>query len=55
VREQDLAAEEAVRLHGVVRRQRKELRSRTAEVAREEAKRKRILGERSNARYQNYC
>jgi hypothetical protein len=54
-RERDLAAEEAERLRGVVRRQRKELRARTAEVAREEAERKRVHGERSNSRYQNYC
>jgi hypothetical protein len=53
-RERDLAAEEAERLRGVVRRQRKELRTRIAEVAREEAERKRVLGERSNARYQNH-
>ena len=44
-------AEEAERLRGVVRRQRKELRARISEVAREEAERKRVLGERSNARY----
>ncbi|KAG8056641.1 hypothetical protein GUJ93_ZPchr0002g26482 [Zizania palustris] len=50
-RERDLAAEEAERLRGVVRRQRKELRARIAEVVREEAERKRVLGERSNARH----
>lgn len=50
-RERDLAAEEAERLRGVVRRQRKELRTRIAEVTREEAERKRVLGERSSARY----
>ncbi|KAG0495263.1 hypothetical protein HPP92_006257 [Vanilla planifolia] len=37
MRERDLAEEEAVRLRNVVRRQRKELRSRMAEVEREES------------------
>lgn len=50
LRERDLAEEEAERLRNVVRRQRKELRARMVEVAREESERKRMLDERSNAR-----
>lgn len=50
VRERDLAEEEAERMRGVVRRQRRELRARMMEVAREESERKRVLDERANAR-----
>ncbi|KAJ0987021.1 hypothetical protein J5N97_005377 [Dioscorea zingiberensis] len=51
VRERDLAEEEAERMRGVVRRQRRELRARMVEVAREESERKRVLDERANARH----
>ncbi|KAG0451170.1 hypothetical protein HPP92_026377 [Vanilla planifolia] len=51
MRERDLAEEEAVRLRNVVRRQRKELKSRMVEVEREESERKRVVNERANARY----
>ncbi|KAH7689288.1 HAUS augmin-like complex subunit 5 protein [Dioscorea alata] len=51
VRERDLAEEEAERMRGVVRRQRRELRARMMEVAREESERKRVLDERANARH----
>ncbi|CAA6660220.1 unnamed protein product [Spirodela intermedia] len=51
LRERDLAEEEAARLRGVVRRQRKELRARMAEIAREETERKRMLDGRSSARH----
>ncbi|KAG0447166.1 hypothetical protein HPP92_028494 [Vanilla planifolia] len=54
MRERDLAEEEVVRLRNVVRRQRKELRSRMAEVEREESERKRMVDERANARSQIY-
>lgn len=50
LRERDLAEEEAARLRGVVRRQRKELRARMAEIAREETERKRMLDGRLSAR-----
>ncbi|KAG0493181.1 hypothetical protein HPP92_006579 [Vanilla planifolia] len=55
MRERDLVEEEAVRLRNVVRRRRKELRSRMAEVEREESERKRMVNERANARckYEN--
>ncbi|PKA66335.1 hypothetical protein AXF42_Ash007032 [Apostasia shenzhenica] len=51
LREKDLAEEEADRLRNLVRRQRRELRSRMVEVAREESERKRMLDERSDARH----
>ncbi|KAG0495306.1 hypothetical protein HPP92_006300 [Vanilla planifolia] len=55
MRERDLVEEEAVRLRNVVRRRRKELRSRMTEVEREESERKRMVDERANARckYEN--
>ncbi|MQM02680.1 hypothetical protein Taro_035449, partial [Colocasia esculenta] len=51
LRERDAAEEEAARLRNVVRRQRKELRARMAEVAREESERKRMLDGRANVRH----
>ncbi|KAJ4747624.1 AUGMIN subunit 5 [Rhynchospora pubera] len=50
-RERDLAEEEVERLRGIVRTQRKELKTRISEVARLESERKRSLDERSNARH----
>ena len=51
LRERDSAEEEANRVRSVVRRQRKELRARMADIAREETERKRVLDERSSSRY----
>ncbi|KAH7851024.1 hypothetical protein Vadar_006226 [Vaccinium darrowii] len=51
VAERDAAEKEVERLRHVVRRQRKELKARMVEVAREEAERKRMLDERSNYRH----
>ncbi|KAJ3677458.1 hypothetical protein LUZ60_003182 [Juncus effusus] len=51
LRERDLAEEEVERLKGIVRRQRKDLKLRIAEVSKEESDRKRLLDERSNARH----
>lgn len=50
IRERDSAEADAEKLMNVVRRQRKELKSRMVEIAREESERKRMLDERSNAR-----
>lgn len=50
-RERDLAEEEVERLRGIVRTQRKELKARITEVARQESERKKMLDERSNARF----
>ncbi|KAH0469084.1 hypothetical protein IEQ34_002316 [Dendrobium chrysotoxum] len=49
--ERDQAKEEAERLRSVVRRQRRELKSRMLDVAREESERKRMHDERSSAWY----
>ncbi|KAI3665807.1 hypothetical protein L6452_44442 [Arctium lappa] len=49
--ERELAEKEVERLRHMVRRQRKELKARMLEVAREEAERKRMLDERSNYRH----
>ncbi|KAK4359107.1 hypothetical protein RND71_021336 [Anisodus tanguticus] len=51
LQERDLAEKEVERLRQIVRRQRKELKARMLEVSREEAERKRMLGERSNYRH----
>ncbi|KVI02619.1 hypothetical protein Ccrd_019106 [Cynara cardunculus var. scolymus] len=51
VQERELAEKEVERLRHMVRRQRKELKARMLEVAREEAERKRMLDERSNYRH----
>ncbi|KAK8916469.1 hypothetical protein KSP39_PZI022463 [Platanthera zijinensis] len=51
LRERAQAQEDAERLRNLVRRQRRELRSRMVEVAREESERKRMLDERSSARH----
>lgn len=49
--EREVAAKEVERLRNVVRRQRKDLRAKMLEVAREEAERKRMLDERANYRF----
>ncbi|KAG0448664.1 hypothetical protein HPP92_027716 [Vanilla planifolia] len=51
MRERDLAEEEAVRFRNVVKRQRKEFRSRMVEVEREESEQKRVVDERANTRW----
>ncbi|KAL9689570.1 hypothetical protein QQ045_009957 [Rhodiola kirilowii] len=51
LRERDLAEKEVERLRNMVRRQRKDLKSRMLEVSREEAERKRMVDERSNYRH----
>lgn len=51
LQERDLAEKEVERLRQIVRRQRKELKARILEVAREEAERKCMLDERSNYRF----
>ncbi|KAJ6804230.1 AUGMIN subunit 5 [Iris pallida] len=50
-RERDSAAEEAAKARGTVRRQRRELRGKMAELAREEMERRRMVDERANARH----
>lgn len=51
LQERDMAAKEVERLRHIVRRQRRELKTRMLEVSREEAERKRMLDERSNYRH----
>ncbi|WCJ25526.1 AUGMIN subunit 5 [Euphorbia peplus] len=51
LQERELAAKEVERLRNVVRRQRKDLKARMMEVAREEAERKRMLDERAKNRH----
>ncbi|KAK3011643.1 hypothetical protein RJ639_011317 [Escallonia herrerae] len=51
LQEREVAEKEVERLRHVVRRQRKELKTRMLEVSREEAERKRMLDERSNYRH----
>ncbi|GKV16949.1 hypothetical protein SLEP1_g27514 [Rubroshorea leprosula] len=51
LREREAAAKEVERLRNILRRQRKDLRARMLEVAREEAERKRMLDERANYRH----
>ncbi|XP_076885173.1 AUGMIN subunit 5-like [Bidens hawaiensis] len=51
IQEREMAEKEVERLRHMVRRQRKELKARMMEVAREEAERKRMLDERSNYRH----
>lgn len=50
-RERDSAAEEATKARGTVRRQRRELRGKMAELAREETERRRMVDERANASF----
>lgn len=51
LQEREMAAKEVERLRNIVRRQRKDLKARMMEVAREEAERKRMLDERAKNRY----
>ncbi|ESW11396.1 hypothetical protein PHAVU_008G026400 [Phaseolus vulgaris] len=51
LQERDLAAKEVERLRNIVRRRRKDLRTKMLEVSREETERKRMLDERANYRH----
>lgn len=51
LQERELAEKEVERLRQIVRRQRKQLKTKMIEVSREEAERKRMLDERSNYRH----
>ncbi|ESQ47139.1 hypothetical protein EUTSA_v10027646mg [Eutrema salsugineum] len=51
LQERELAAKEVERLRNIVRRQRRDLKSRMLEVSREEAERKRMLNERASYRH----